>query len=482
MIFVGVGLLVALTQDPLVLRPGAPLRGQLHTISLRRQDFEVEVPEGSVFLKVRAMSSDGDIDLFGGLGDAPDDPYTDDFTSVSDLGFEELILDRLSEPAISPGTWWFSVVAGDDDPLGSGDPKRPTLDYSIELTLLSTRTDAVLTPGVVHSFALDSKSGGFRTLRVNVPEGSEALRVDLQRVPANLDLFMRRESPMTSLETAHARARHGWGAETLLLTPSSRPKLLAGAWYIDVIDVASANVNTPFDIRVAFSTEPTPEWNTPPRFPVRDPAKPLSRGLNAVLEVFTEQGGGSATLITPDGLALTNAHVVDRGDRQPAAEVILAANLDSRRPPQESFRGTVVRFDADLDLALIQVQHSFYGAPLPQEYRFPTVEFAPQDELEVGDALWVVGYPLLGGTGSRVSIHAAHGVLSGFTQEQAGLLFKTDASVISGNSGGAALDARGRLVGIPSANVSDGTGLVGLITPIAMVPAEWKSLIRSRQP
>jgi S1-C subfamily serine protease len=109
------------------------------------------------------------------------------------------------------------------------------------------------------------------------------------------------------------------------------------------------------------------------------------------------------------------------------------------------------------------------------------VEISADPPPDIGDPLWIVGYPSLGGTGSRVSIHCAHGVLSGFDQEESGLVFKTDAAVISGNSGGAALDDRGRLIGVPSANVSDGnSGIVGIVTPIAILPAEWKTLIASR--
>lgn len=79
-----------------------------------------------------------------------------------------------------------------------------------------------------------------------------------------------------------------------------------------------------------------------------------------------------------------------------------------------------------------------------------------------------------------MSIHCARGVLSGFDQEDFGLMFKTDAAVIPGNSGGAALDELGRLVGVPSSTLSDETGQVGLVRPLGLLPEEWSTLIRSR--
>ncbi len=472
---------LGLTQDPIVLKAGRPFAGELHTLTHPRQDFEVVIPENSVYLKLRVVTRDGDVDLFGGPGDAPDDLFDAPLSAAAELGFEDLVVDRLTDPPIAPGSWWFSVETGDIDLFGNGDPKSPRIAFTLQLDIISTRTDAVLAPGPAQHFSLDPASGGFRCFRIDVPEGTAALRVDLHRVPANLDLFARRGAPMVSLETAQARACHEWGAESLLITQNTRPSLAAGTWYVDVIDAMSANMSTPFDIRVAFSEAAPAEWSTPPVLVPREPVKPLSRALCSVLEVFSSVGGGSATLVTPDGLALTNAHVVDRGDRQPVDELVLAANLDSRRPAEESFRGSVVRFDAELDLALIQIDRGFYGAPLAAEYRFPTVELGADTLLDIGDPLWIVGYPSLGGTGSRVSIHCAHGVLSGFDQEEAGVLFKTDAAVIPGNSGGAALDDRGRLVGVPSANLSDGSGLVGLVVPVSMLPAEWTALIKSRQ-
>lgn len=470
--------------DAIELQPEKPFSGELHRLTQTRQDFEFEVPEGSVFLCLKARSPAGDVDLFTGPGEPPDDLEFAPLSSMGATGVERLVADRLGETPISAGTWWASVATPEWDPLRDRPASTPRLAYTLELVILAARTDAVLAPGEIRSFSLDPDSGGFRTFRIDVPKEAQALRVDLHRVPANLDLFARIGRPMTTLETAQARARNEWGAETLLISRTSKPSLVDGPWFVDVMDALTATAVTPFEIRVSFDEAPPPEWSKPPVLLPGDPAKPLSRALAATLEVFSDGmggGGGSATLVTSDGLLLSNAHVVDRGDGTPVESLVFAANLDPRRPPEEAFRGKVVRFDAKKDLALLQIDRTFYGAPLPQGYRFPTVELGREEDLAIGDPLWIVGYPSLGGTGSRVSIHCARGVLSGFSLEESGLLVKTDASVIPGNSGGAALDERGRLIGVPSLNVYDEFGSVGLIAPLSLLSADWRAEIDARR-
>jgi S1-C subfamily serine protease len=471
--------MVCLAQDPAVLLPGVPYLGELHTLTKPRIDFEFEIPPGCVFAKLRLVANGGDVDLYAGLGEAPVDLSYAALASTELGGVEELLIDRLSEPPIESGTWWCSLITPDEVLQGRG--LKPRRSFSLEAKFLMSRTDAVLAAGAPATFALEPELGGFCSFRIDVPENAGALRIDLHGAPANLDLFLCRQAPMQSLLSTFAMARHDWGAETLLLDKQSRPSLLSGAWYVEVMDVYSSGLRTPFEIRVAFDASPPLEWSTPPRLVVADPQRPLARALSATLEVFrSDGGGGSATLLTPDGLLLTNAHVVDRGDMEPLDELVLAANLDSRRPAVEAFRGSVLRFDAELDLALIQIDRGFYGTPLAADYRFPWVELGDDALAQIGDPMWIVGYPSLGGSGSRVSIHCARGVIAGFDRAGAGLSFKTDAVLLEGNSGGAALDERGRLIGVPSAVLSDEYASIGLVTPLCALPEEWRALIAAR--
>jgi S1-C subfamily serine protease len=55
---------------------------------------------------------------------------------------------------------------------------------------------------------------------------------------------------------------------------------------------------------------------------------------------------------------------------------------------------------------------------------------------------------------------------------------KTDAEITTGNSGGAALDERGRLVGVPTSMVELGSGQVAYVHPLDALPEEFRELVR----
>jgi S1-C subfamily serine protease len=100
------------------------------------------------------------------------------------------------------------------------------------------------------------------------------------------------------------------------------------------------------------------------------------------------------------------------------------------------------------------------------------------DGLDVGDPIWLVGYPSTGGQGSRVTITCTRGVVSGFEASDFGYVIKTDAEITSGNSGGAALDDEGRLVGVPTSLVELGSGQLAFVHPLSAMPEEWLAILR----
>lgn len=157
---------------------------------------------------------------------------------------------------------------------------------------------------------------------------------------------------------------------------------------------------------------------------------------------------GSGTVVSTDGLILTNAHVVTRDATCNFTRVGVAVTDNDDAPPQLRYEAGLVAIDPLLDLAVLKVT-----APIDPSQALPTtfaaITLGDSDALDIGDPLGVWGYPEIGGE----TITLTNGTVSGFTA-QAGIgeraLIKTDAAIAGGNSGGAAVDAAGNLVGIPT--------------------------------
>jgi Do/DeqQ family serine protease len=151
---------------------------------------------------------------------------------------------------------------------------------------------------------------------------------------------------------------------------------------------------------------------------------------------------GSGVIVDPSGLIVTNYHVI-----ADASEVKVA--LSDKR----EFGAEIVLKDQRSDLAVLRVK----GA----NERFPTLQFANSDDLQVGDVVLAIGDPF--GVGQTVT----HGIVSAVARTQVGIsdyqfFIQTDAAINPGNSGGALVDMNGRLVGINSAIYSRSGGSQGI--------------------
>ncbi|MDQ6772978.1 MAG: trypsin-like peptidase domain-containing protein [Candidatus Dormibacteraeota bacterium] len=155
-----------------------------------------------------------------------------------------------------------------------------------------------------------------------------------------------------------------------------------------------------------------------------------------------QQGGGSAVVLSADGLLITSAHVVDGADQ---GAVVLADATEHRFD--------LLGSDPLADLALVRsaVQH------------LRPVEVGDADRLRVGQLVVAVGSPL-GYSGSvTAGVVSALGrslpTRSGNARRIVDNVIQTDAALNPGNSGGALADGRGRLVGINTAVAGVGLGL-----------------------
>lgn len=147
----------------------------------------------------------------------------------------------------------------------------------------------------------------------------------------------------------------------------------------------------------------------------------------AVVSITTGYSGGSGSIISPEGLVLTNEHVI-RGARNGVVNVRTASG--------NTYRGQVIASDRRNDLALVQLQ---------TQDRLPTLRLADADGIRVGQQVYAIGSPYgLSGTFTT-------GILSRIAENGD---LQTDASLNPGNSGGPLLNSRGELIGVNKAILS----------------------------
>ena len=186
----------------------------------------------------------------------------------------------------------------------------------------------------------------------------------------------------------------------------------------------------------------------------------LPRAPSRPREETVPAGIGSGVIVTPQGHTITNAHVItDPRTGKPVEEVTV------KLVDKKEYEAKIIGFDRSTDIAVLKID---------SPDALPYVTLANSDFLEVGDIVFAVGNPL--GIGMTVTM----GIVSATRKSELGILrdegsyenfIQTDASINRGNSGGALLDAKGRLIGINTAIISQ-TGAsigIGLAIPVNMV-------------
>jgi pSer/pThr/pTyr-binding forkhead associated (FHA) protein/S1-C subfamily serine protease len=182
-----------------------------------------------------------------------------------------------------------------------------------------------------------------------------------------------------------------------------------------------------------------------------------SRAKQASVLVLSQYGSGSGTLISAKGLVLTNHHVVAEGSSLANAVEIRLNLKDPEAKPDSRFPATVLKADAELDAALLQIQ---------SDRTWVFVPLGDSDKLRSGLELAVIGFPGVGGTTQTFTRGNVAGFESDLGLERGWI--KTDANISPGNSGGTAINAAGDLIGVPTGvQVEQRTlGRIGKIRPI----------------
>jgi S1-C subfamily serine protease len=205
---------------------------------------------------------------------------------------------------------------------------------------------------------------------------------------------------------------------------------------------------------------------------VTDPAQPAAPGalpsdaeaLDAYSRVVTHvaeqlapsvanlrvarRGGGSGVVITPDGFVLTSAHVVESRRGRGGSARIRAAFPDGREVDAH-----VVGTDPLSDLAVLRAEGDAHTP----------AELGDAAALRVGQLVVAIGNPHGFGGSVTAGVVSALGrslpTRSGDTTRIVDDVIQTDAALNPGNSGGALVDGRGRVVGVNTAVAGVGLGL-----------------------
>ena len=187
--------------------------------------------------------------------------------------------------------------------------------------------------------------------------------------------------------------------------------------------------------------------------PTVDPSveQVAAKVLPSVVTLTTELGGGefhegSGVILTPDGLIMTNNHVVAAaGDASQEPATSLVRLNDGRTAPF-----SMVATDTESDIAVVRAEGISGLTP---------ISFGSSADLRVGQPVAAVGSPLgLTGTVTAGVVSALNrpvfGAADGNNQVAAFDAIQTDTALNPGNSGGALVDMNGELIGMNSATAS----------------------------
>ncbi|HUN98434.1 MAG TPA: trypsin-like peptidase domain-containing protein, partial [Bradyrhizobium sp.] len=198
----------------------------------------------------------------------------------------------------------------------------------------------------------------------------------------------------------------------------------------------------------AASNQPSQQFDVPKFF---FKGYPFGNGGDNGLDPFSQffrsipksempmQTQGSGFIISPDGLILTNAHVVN------GAKEVTVTLMDRRQ-----YKAKVLGVDTPSDIAVLRID----------AHGLPTERIGNSDQLAVGDYVLAIGAPF------GLAETATAGIVSATGRSLPGdgyvPFIQTDAAVNPGNSGGPLFNAGGAVVGINSQIYSNSGGYEGV--------------------
>jgi serine protease DegS len=195
------------------------------------------------------------------------------------------------------------------------------------------------------------------------------------------------------------------------------------------------------------------------------PAEELPTALRELLQDIPSErlwdSLGSGVAITNEGHILTALHVIEGAEE-------IEVHFSDGGQGTITGRAELVGSDAATDLALLKVD----GDTFP-----PAIPIGTSDHIQLGDTVFTIGYPR---RDLMTQKSVSRGIVSALGIPRDGLpvveYIQTDAAMNYGNSGGALINAEGKLIGINSFIYSESGGSdgIGFAVPVnkAMIVAE----------
>jgi putative serine protease PepD len=209
-------------------------------------------------------------------------------------------------------------------------------------------------------------------------------------------------------------------------------------------------------------------------------AKAAAVYLIAVDESGTPTHSGSGSIISEDGLILTNAHVAQPSapgqgaSETPDPEYLLVSLTSSEddKPATAAYRAEPIVTDGYLDLSVLKITADADGNEMDaSDLDLPEpLPVGDSDDLHTGDEITALGYPSIGNVRATLDrpLTVTRGVVSTFQADEIvgterGLI-DSDVRLGSGNSGGPSINDDGELIGINTAVITAGSEDAGAIT------------------
>ncbi|MCK4296237.1 MAG: trypsin-like peptidase domain-containing protein [Candidatus Marinimicrobia bacterium] len=205
------------------------------------------------------------------------------------------------------------------------------------------------------------------------------------------------------------------------------------------IALRDPKTNLPFAVKF-IKNYPRTEWSyseirratiEKPELPVFSSKSDLiKRAIESAVTIKTESGHGSGVIISREGYAITNAHVIEDNF---LVDVIFSNGL--------TLSAKILYEDSDFDLALLKISGSgFQALPLGNS-----------DNLKIGEDVYAIGTPFGLSLGQSVS----KGIISGVRSAQNREYIQTDVPINPGNSGGPIINGKGEILGIVTIKLID---------------------------